>query len=135
MAQRPLTFLRSSPAAVTMSLPLGVKGTSMIDALINDGDMVLMQAAQSADNGDMVAVWIKDQQEVTLKKIYYEGDKVRLQPANTQMEPIYTQAKDVEVQGKVVGVHSRIIAQVFSREIPPNSPSNSQNNATVCGKP
>ncbi len=83
---------------------LRVKGTSMIDALINDGDVVLMQAAQSADNGDMVAVWIKDQQEVTLKKIYYEGDKVRLQPANTQMEPIYTQAKDVEVQGKVVGV-------------------------------
>lgn len=83
---------------------LRVKGTSMIDALINDGDVVLMQAARSADNGDMVAVWLKDQQEVTLKKIYYEGDRVRLQPANSQMQPIYTKAENVEVQGKVVSV-------------------------------
>ncbi|MSQ27498.1 MAG: repressor LexA, partial [Dehalococcoidia bacterium] len=57
---------------------LRVKGTSMIDALISDGDMVLFQAAGTAENGEMVAVWLKEQQEVTLKKIYYEGDRVRL---------------------------------------------------------
>ncbi|MBI2887430.1 MAG: repressor LexA [Chloroflexi bacterium] len=83
---------------------LRVKGTSMIDALINDGDIVLMQAAQSASDGDMVAVWLKDEQEVTLKKIFYEGNRVRLQPANSQMQPIYTRPENVEVQGKVLGV-------------------------------
>ncbi|MSQ28674.1 MAG: repressor LexA, partial [Dehalococcoidia bacterium] len=48
--------------------------------------------------------WLKEQQEVTLKKIYYEGDRVRLQPANVTMEPIYTTPENVEVQGRVVGV-------------------------------
>ncbi|MEK7214943.1 MAG: transcriptional repressor LexA [Chloroflexota bacterium] len=83
---------------------LRVKGTSMIDALISDGDMVLFQAADAAENGEMVAVWLKEQQEVTLKKIYYEGARVRLQPANVTMEPIYTTPENVEVQGRVVGV-------------------------------
>src|SRR5438477_4855138 len=81
---------------------LRVKGTSMIDALVNDGDLILMEPASSADNGDMVAVWLKDEGEVTLKKIYYEGDQVRLQPANVTMQPIYKPASDVEVQGKVL---------------------------------
>ncbi len=83
---------------------LRVRGTSMIDALINDGDIVLMRPSSSADNGEMVAVWLKDLQEVTLKKIFYEGDKVRLQPANATMQPIYSATNNVEVQGKVVGV-------------------------------
>ena len=87
---------------------LRVRGTSMIDALINDGDVVLMRAAQSADNGEMVAAWLQDAQEVTLKKIYYEGEKVRLQPANVTMQPIYTASNNVEVQGKVVGVLRQI---------------------------
>ena len=81
---------------------LRVKGTSMIDALVNDGDVVVMESASAADNGDMVAVWLKDRQETTLKKIYYEGDRVRLQPANVTMDPIYARAEDVEVQGKVL---------------------------------
>ena len=81
---------------------LRVKGTSMIDALINDGDIVVMEPATSADNGDMVAVWLKDREEVTLKKIYYEGERVRLQPANVTMDPIYARPEDVEVQGKVL---------------------------------
>ena len=81
---------------------LRVKGTSMIDALVNDGDLVLMEAASSADDGDMVAVWLKDEGEVTLKRIYYEGDKIRLQPANMTMQPIYKNDGDVEVQGKVL---------------------------------
>jgi repressor LexA len=83
---------------------LRVKGLSMIDALIDDGDLVLMQPAKSANNGDMVAVWLKDKEEVTLKKYYHERDKVRLQPANSQMKPIYCAAENVEIQGKVVGV-------------------------------
>ncbi|HEY4684717.1 MAG TPA: transcriptional repressor LexA, partial [Dehalococcoidia bacterium] len=94
------------PVGVTGSrenvFALRVKGTSMIDALVNDGDLIVMEAAQAAENGDMVAVWLKDRQETTLKKIYYEGDRVRLQPANVTMQPIYAKAADVEVQGKVL---------------------------------
>lgn len=81
---------------------LRVKGTSMVDALVNDGDLVLMEATQSADDGDMVAVWLKDRQETTLKKIYFEADRVRLQPANVTMEPIYARPENVEVQGRVL---------------------------------
>ncbi len=81
---------------------LRVKGTSMIDALVNDGDLVLMEQTASWDDGDMVAVWLKDRQETTLKKIYREGPRVRLQPANATMDPIYADARDVEVQGKVL---------------------------------
>jgi len=81
---------------------LRVKGTSMIDALVNDGDLVVMEQTSAAENGDMVAVWLKDRGETTLKKIYFEGQRVRLQPANVTMEPIYVSAEDVEVQGKVL---------------------------------
>ena len=79
-----------------------VQGSSMIDALVNDGDIVLMQATNSADNGDMVAAWLKREQEATLKHFYREGERVRLQPANETMAPIYTDAANVEIQGKVV---------------------------------
>jgi len=82
---------------------LRVKGTSMIDALVNDGDIVLMQSVKKVQDGDMVAAWLKDEQEATLKKIYREGDRVRLQPANQTMDPIYTDARNVEVQGKFIG--------------------------------
>jgi repressor LexA len=81
---------------------LRVKGTSMIDALVNDGDLVLMEQTSAWDNGDMVAVWLKDREETTLKKIYSEGARIRLQPANATMDPIYVDAADVEVQGKVL---------------------------------
>jgi repressor LexA len=81
---------------------LKVKGTSMIDALVNDGDIVIMEQASSAESGDMVAVWLKREQEATLKKFYREDDRVRLQPANETMAPIYTDADNVEVQGKVL---------------------------------
>ena len=83
---------------------LRVKGNSMIDALVNDGDLVLMQATQSANDGEMVAAWLKREQEATLKRIFFEGDRVRLQPANETMAPIYTEADNVEVQGTVIGV-------------------------------
>ena len=83
---------------------LKVKGTSMIDALIDDGDIVLMQQISTIDDGDMAAVWLKDKQEVTLKKVYCEPERVCLKPANKLMEPIYEQPNNVEIQGKVIGV-------------------------------
>jgi len=83
---------------------LKVSGHSMIDALIDDGDIVLMQPTNTADNGDMVAAWLKKEQEVTLKRYYKEDNRVRLQPANYQMQPIYTESENLEVQGKVVAV-------------------------------
>ncbi len=81
---------------------LRVKGTSMIDALVNDGDIVIMEATSSADDGDMVAAWLKREGEATLKKIYSEDAKVRLQPANVTMKPIYTDPENVEIQGRVL---------------------------------
>jgi repressor LexA len=87
---------------------LRVKGTSMIDALINDGDVVLMQQANTADDGDMVAAWLRAEEETTLKKLYREKGRIRLQPANSAMEPIYAQPGNVDVQGKVVGVIRQI---------------------------
>jgi repressor LexA len=83
---------------------LRVKGLSMIDALIDDGDIVLMKAAETADDGDMVAVWLKDKQEVTLKRLFREKEAIRLQPSNASMKPLYVNPQNVEVQGKVVGV-------------------------------
>ena len=83
---------------------LRVKGLSMIDALINDGDVVVLRAQETCENGETVAVWLKDQRETTLKKFYLEGDKVRLQPANATMDPIYTAASNVEIQGRLVTV-------------------------------
>jgi len=83
---------------------LRVKGTSMIDALIDDGDIVLMQQANTAEDGEMAAVWLRDEQEVTLKKVYREPGRIRLQPANKLMKPIYSRPENVEIQGKVVGV-------------------------------
>ncbi|HEY88135.1 MAG TPA: repressor LexA [Thermoflexia bacterium] len=83
---------------------LTVQGSSMIDALINDGDMVIIQQQERVENGQMAAVWLDDPGETTLKKIYYEGDQVRLQPANPTMAPFYEPAENVRVQGKVVMV-------------------------------
>jgi len=81
---------------------LRVEGNSMIDALINDGDIVILEPTHSCDDGDMVAVWLRDENETTLKKFFHEGDRIRLQPMNATMQPIYTRPENVEVQGRVV---------------------------------
>ncbi len=81
---------------------LRVKGKSMIDDLIDDGDIVFLEPARSASDGDKVAVWLKDRGEVTLKRFYHEGNRVRLQPANSTMEPIYTSPDNVEIQGRFI---------------------------------
>jgi repressor LexA len=83
---------------------LRIRGNSMVDALIDDGDVVLMQSGVSVANGDTVAVWLRREKEATLKRIFREGDRIKLQPANSQMQPVYVAAENVEVQGKVVGV-------------------------------
>jgi repressor LexA len=87
---------------------LKVKGQSMIDALINDGDIVLMQSASTVENGQMAAVWLKNEKTATLKKVYVSPDRVRLQPANSQMQPIFVEPDNLEIQGKVIGVIRRL---------------------------
>lgn len=88
---------------------LRVRGRSMIDACVMDGDIVVVEATQVAVDGDMVAVWLKDEHEVTLKRIYHEQDHIRLQPANRQMEPLYVDPENVTVQGRVVAVIRKFI--------------------------
>jgi repressor LexA len=84
---------------------LQVKGDSMIDALIHDGDIVIMKPEAEARNGDLVAAWLKAEKETTLKRFYREGrGRVRLQPANPTMQPIYVEASNLEIQGKVIAV-------------------------------
>jgi repressor LexA len=88
---------------------LRVRGNSMIDALIKDGDIVLMEYVTSAENGDMVAAWLKAEKEVTLKRLFRETNRIRLEPANTQVQPIYTAPDNVEVQGKVITVIRQLV--------------------------
>ncbi len=88
---------------------LKVKGSSMVDALINDGDIVLMQYVNVVENGEMAAIWLKAEKEVTLKKFYSEPGRIRLQPANSQMQPIYAEPDNVEIQGRVIGVIRQLV--------------------------
>ena len=87
---------------------LKVKGQSMIDALIDDGDIIIVQPVQTAENGEMVVATLTDalgaNPEATLKRFYREKDRIRLQPANSQMEPIYVDPDRVQIQGKVMAV-------------------------------
>jgi repressor LexA len=83
---------------------LRVSGDSMIDAMVNDGDIVVMRQQNVARNGDMVAVWMTPGDTTTLKHFYHEGDRIRLQPANPTMEPIYVNPDEVQIQGKVMMV-------------------------------
>lgn len=87
---------------------LQVKGDSMVDAMINDGDIVILRPHRDVKDGDLVAVWLEDREETTLKYIHREGERIRLQPANPTMEPIYINNPGaVQVQGRVVAVVRR----------------------------
>jgi len=88
---------------------LKVKGSSMVDALVNDGDFVLMEYVNSVENGEMAAIWLKVEKEATLKKFYAESGRVRLQPANSQMEPMYVDPDNVEIQGRVIAVIRQLV--------------------------
>ena len=88
---------------------LEVKGESMIDAMINDGDIVVFKPAVDARNGEMVAVWLPRDNEATLKYFFKEKDGYRLQPANPTMDPIYVKKSDpLEIKGKVVMVIRKV---------------------------
>lgn len=81
-----------------------VKGESMIDALVADGDLVIMEPTDNPSNGDMVAAFLEDNNEVTLKHFYMQNGIVTLKPANPLMSPITVPAEKVAVRGKVVGI-------------------------------
>jgi len=84
---------------------LRVKGDSMVDAMVREGDVVILRKTNTARNGDMVAVWLAERGETTLKYFYKEdGDRVRLQPAHPTMAPIYVSAKQCVIQGRVLSV-------------------------------
>jgi repressor LexA len=83
---------------------LRVKGTSLVDAFVDDGDIVIIQQTSTVADGELAAVWLKTRQEVTLKKIYREKGRIRLQPANKTMQPMYFAPEEVEIQGKVIAV-------------------------------
>ena len=82
---------------------LRVRGDSMIDEQIRDGDWVVVEDRRSADNGEMVIALVGGQ-DATLKKFYKENGRIRLQPANPTMQPIYAEPDSVQIQGVVVGV-------------------------------
>ncbi len=101
------------PATDTRKLfALEVEGESMIDAMVNDGDYVVMKAVENnaeVRNGEMVVVWLPNKNETTLKYFYKEKDRYRLQPANPTMKPIYiNKSEPLEIRGKVVMVIRKV---------------------------
>jgi repressor LexA len=106
---RSLLSARDKPAEL---FALEVQGDSMIDAMVNDGDIVIMRKVGSnaeAKNGDMVAVWLPSRDETTLKYFYKEKEGYRLQPANPTMDPIMIdKAEPLEIKGKVVMVIRKV---------------------------
>ena len=85
---------------------LRVKGDSMIDEQIRDGDFVVVEDRKTAENGEMVIALLGGT-DVTLKKFYRENGRIRLQPANPTMQPMFVEAANVQVQGVVVGVRRK----------------------------
>ena len=83
---------------------LTVRGDSMIDAMIKDGDIVILRRQNTAENGEMVAAWLPEDNETTLKSFYREAGRIRLQPANRDYEPIYVHPANCEIKGKVLSV-------------------------------
>lgn len=83
---------------------LTVRGDSMIDSMIQDGDIVILRQQNTAENGEMVAAWLTEENETTLKHFYREADRIRLQPANRAYQPIYLHPAACEIQGKVLSV-------------------------------
>jgi len=87
---------------------LEVQGESMIDAMISEGDIIILRHQETAKNGDMVAVWLPERGETTLKYFFTEGERIRLQPAHPTMDPIYVDARKCEIRGKVLSVIRRV---------------------------
>ena len=87
---------------------LQVQGDSMVDELVDDGDVIIVERRQEARRGQMAVVYLADRNETTLKRVYPEGSLVRLQPAHPTLPPFYAKAHDVEIQGRVVAVVRRL---------------------------
>ena len=85
------------------SYALRVRGHSMIDDQIQDGDIIIVEKRETADNGESVVAMINGER-VTLKRFYVEADGIRLQPANPAMEPIYLRHEELQILGIVAGV-------------------------------
>ena len=100
MVEVPANMLPSNIQAFA----LRVQGKSMIDAFVDDGDIVVLEAIPAVENGQMVAAWLIEEQTATLKKLYREAGRIRLQPANPSMEPIYVDPNNLQVQGRVIAV-------------------------------
>ena len=83
---------------------LTVRGDSMIDALIAEDDTVILEKTAHVDNGQMAAVWLRDENVCTLKRVFFESSRIRLQPENQTMDPIYTAESNMEIQGRVLSV-------------------------------
>ncbi|HVA26268.1 MAG TPA: transcriptional repressor LexA [Chloroflexota bacterium] len=117
-AGEPIEARRSSGESIVVStefappdseaFALQVQGTSMIDALIADGDWIIVRPQEHAENGDLVVATLTsergDEREATLKRFYREGTRIRLQPANSTMQPIYVEPERLLIQGKVMAV-------------------------------
>ncbi len=102
-------YISVPPALLGNSEPsevfaLMVRGDSMIDAMIQNGDIVILRRQHTADNGDMVAAWLKEDSETTLKHFYRRGDMIELQPANPAYQPLHVLPADCEIKGKVLSV-------------------------------
>ncbi|MDE3078069.1 MAG: transcriptional repressor LexA, partial [Chloroflexota bacterium] len=87
---------------------LRVRGQSMIEDLVDDGDLIIVRPQPDAENGDMIVATLaaerSDEREATLKRFYREGDRIRLQPANAAMQPLYVDPSRLSIRGKVVAV-------------------------------
>ena len=105
LAEQNIEDYLAMPSSTKGDFLLRVKGDSMIEAGILDGDLVIVQRAQDARNGEIVVALAGDDEsadEATVKTFYREDGRVRLQPENSSMEPIY--ARHVQILGRVVGV-------------------------------
>lgn len=115
-AGEPIEALAGHPETIPLPVELSsedayalrVKGKSMIEDLIDDGDLVVVRPRQTAENGDIVVALLTDgptgEGSATLKRFYHEHDRVRLQPANAAMDPIYVSPDKLRIQGKVIAV-------------------------------
>ncbi len=105
-----IALARDTVGSVENVYALHVRGDSMIDALIGNGDIVIMRHQLTAENGDMIAAWLRDEKATTLKHFYWEKNRsrIRLQPANPTMAPLYVHPGNLEIQGKVIGVIRRL---------------------------
>jgi len=98
---------------------LRVRGDSMADALVGDGDLILVKPVPEVQDGEMAVVWLADRHETTLKRVYREGDRIRLQPAHPTMDPLYVPAEAVQIQGQVVQVLRSLNGVPFPMERSP----------------